>query len=328
MDPPTYDALEIPLRWEMNSGSAARSITRIPCRHVYYHDGVFLKRSDVSIDREFRSPAIAVKSFISARSSQNNGRDDRHLRRPLSRSVGIQPPPDHSRFYHAELGRGVDFYFCGLPKQWRLPFRAYHSGMYFKNGVPIGYFEGLSFFERMEVGFNLCYTFRDGETAWLYARTLKVFRDRLGVRCFTIDPYQLGDENEEAIASGAYWFYRKLGFQPVREEIAQLSALEEEKIRNQPGYRTSAAILRRLARLPLVYGNAPEWGHFSLRKLGQKIERGSGQGAWESLLGRVGSERTAKKILHAKMAPEETGYLRLLQKSPQLREQVLRLGRA
>ncbi len=46
--------------------------------------------------------------------------------------------------------------------------------MIYKNGVPIGYFEGLSLFERMESGFNLYYTFRDGETAWLYARTLNV----------------------------------------------------------------------------------------------------------------------------------------------------------
>ena len=200
--------------------------------------------------------------------------------------------------------------------------------MYFKNGVPLGYFEGLSFFERMEVGFNLYYTFREGESAWLYARTLKLFAERLGVTCFTIDPYQLGHENEEAIASGAYWFYRKMGFRPVTEDIASLSAHEEQKILERPGYRTPAATLRRLAHMPLVYGDAPEWGHFSLHKLGQKIERATGRGAWECLLARVSSERTAKKILRAKMGPEETAYLGLLQKSPRLREQVLRMGRA
>jgi hypothetical protein len=199
--------------------------------------------------------------------------------------------------------------------------------MYFKNGVPLGYFEGLSFFEHLEAGFNLYYTFREGETAWLYARTLKFFRERLGVRCFTVDPYQLGHENDEAIASGAYWFYRKLGFQPVTEEIASLSAQEEERIHSRPGYRTPPATLRRLARMPLLFGEALEWGHFSLRHLGQKIERGTGQSAWESLLTRVSSERTAKKILRAKMAPEETSYLRLLQKSPRLRQQILRMGR-
>jgi hypothetical protein len=327
VDPSTYDALEIPLRWDVGSSAAARSMTRIPCGHVFYHNGPLLKRSDVSIEQEFRSPAIGVKRLASV-----------HAQRIMDTLIGTSAVryrelwgfshPDHTHFYHADFGRGVDFYYGGLPKQWRLPFRAYHSGMYFKNGVPIGYFEGLSFFERMEGGFNLYYTFREGETAWLYARTLKLFRDRLGIRRFTVDPYQLGDGNEEAIASGAYWFYRKLGFQPVNEETAHLSAQEEDKIRTRPGYRTSAATLRRLARMPLVYGDSTEWGHFSLHKLGQKIERGTGLSAWESLLARVTSERTAKKIMRAKMAPEETGYLRLLQKSPQLREQVLRVGRA
>ena len=181
----------------------------------------------------------------------------------------------------------------------------------------------------MEVGFNLYYTFREGEDG--LALRLNFESCSATVWAFAVLPsilYQLGEENEEAIASGAYWFYRKLGFQPVTEEIAHLSAMEEEKIHTRPGYRTPASTLRRLARMPLVYGDAPEWGHFSLRKLGQKIERGTGQSAWESLLARVSSERTAKKIMRAKMAPEETGYLRLLQKSPRLREQVLRLGRA
>ncbi len=104
--------------------------------------------------------------------------------------------------------------------------RAYHAGMMFKNGVPVGYVECLSLFERMEVGFNLYYTFREGETAWLYARLLRLFRQYAGVTCFSIDPYQIGHENEEAIESGAFWFYRKLGFRPVEPEIARLMDAE------------------------------------------------------------------------------------------------------
>ncbi len=326
LDPPTYDALEIPLRWEVASSTAARSRTRIARRQVFYHDRPFLKRDDISLAQEFRSPAIPVKRLPSARAQtiMDTMLDTSAVR---YRELWGFSHPDLSRFYHADFGRGVDFYYCGVPKGWRLPFRSYHAGMYFKNGVPLGYFEGLSFFEHLEAGFNLYYTFREGETAWLYARTLKFFRERLGVKCFTVDPYQLGHENDEAIASGAYWFYRKLGFQPVTEETERLSAQEEERIHSRPGYRTPPATLRRLARMPLLFGEALEWGHFSLRHLGQKIERGTGQSVWESLLARVSSERTAKKILRAKMAPEETGYLRLLQKSPSLRQQILRMGR-
>jgi hypothetical protein len=220
----------------------------------------------------------------------------------------------------------VDFFFFGVPKKWRLPFRAYDAGMFFKNGVPIGYFEGLSFFERMEMGFNLYYTFREGETAWLYARTMKLFHEQRGVDCFTIDPYQLGHDNEEAIASGAYWFYRKLGFRPVTEEIQRISAREERRIATKPGYRTPPATLRRLASMPLVYGDALEWGRFSLPKLAKSIERGDGRHPWAALLHKTGGLLKESEILRAKNAPEETGYLRLLQQSPKLRERVLELG--
>ena len=84
--------------------------------------------------------------------------------------------PDAANVFHADLGRGMDFYFFGAARKWRLPKRDYSCGMYFKNGVPIGYVEVLwprhPKGGRMEVGFNLYYTFRQGETAWLYARFL------------------------------------------------------------------------------------------------------------------------------------------------------------
>src|SRR5207302_7603552 len=116
-----------------------------------------------------------------------------------------------------------------------------------KNGVPVAYFEGLSLFERMESGFNLYYTFRDGETAWLYARILRLMRQLLGVTVFSIDPYQSGHENEEGIESGAFWFYRKLGFRPVRPDVMKLTLAEERRIAVDPGWRNSACTLRRLA---------------------------------------------------------------------------------
>jgi hypothetical protein len=57
----------------------------------------------------------------------------------------------------------VQIFVFGVPPEWRLPLRAYHSALFFKKGVPIGYVEVLSLFERAELGFNLYYTFREGE---------------------------------------------------------------------------------------------------------------------------------------------------------------------
>ena len=82
---------------------------------------------------------------------------------------------DAARVFKAELGRGVEVFIIGVPPGLRLPLRAYHAAMIFKNGVPVGYFEGLSLFERMKTGFNLSYPFLYGYTAWLSARFLSFF---------------------------------------------------------------------------------------------------------------------------------------------------------
>ncbi|HVQ37124.1 MAG TPA: hypothetical protein VMS31_06310, partial [Pyrinomonadaceae bacterium] len=184
------------------------------------------------------------------------------------------------RVFKTHVGRGVDVFIIGLPPHRRLPLRAYHAAMIFKNGVPVGYFEGLSLFERMESGFNLYYTFREGETAWLYARILNIFRHLLGVTAFTLDPYQIGYENEEGIESGAFWFYRKLGFRSTDPDVMKVVLDEERKMTTRPGYRTSARTLRKLARAPMIFeleSNAAttsgDWDRFQVRSIGFAVAR-------------------------------------------------------
>jgi hypothetical protein len=146
----------------------------------------------------------------------------------------------------ARPGRGVELFLVGIQRGRRLPLRSAYGGFVVKNGVPIGYIEGLAFLERLEIGFNMYYTFREGESAWIYAQVLKLHRDALGVTSFSIDPYQLGYENDEAIESGAFWFYRKLGFRPTDPSVRFLVEREEARIATRPGYRSSPATLRRL----------------------------------------------------------------------------------
>jgi hypothetical protein len=190
--------------------------------------------------------------------------------------------------------------------------------MFFKNGVPAGYVEVLSFFERAEVGFNLYYTLREGESAWLYARLLRLFRQILGVKVFSVDPYQVGHENDEALDSGAFWFYRKLGFRPLDPEAAQLVAREEDRIRRTPGYRSPRSTLQKLARSYLLYESADAeqgaWDHFRIRTLATRCSR-------------TGIPACPPAILKAKSGPDEARYLRLMQRDASLRAQMIERGR-
>ena len=265
--------------------SATRSGMRLPvnARSVFYHRGPLIQRREISLREELKKPAPVLE-----RLSARQGEKILDLAREAStlryRELYGFTHGDPSRVLKIHIGRGVDIFVMGVPADKRLPLRAYHAAMIFKNGVPVGYFEGLSICERMESGFNLYYTFRDGETAWLYAHTLHIFRRLLGVTVLTLDPYQIGYENEEGIESGAFWFYRKFGFRPTSLAVMKLVLNEEKKIATRSGYRTPARTLRRLSESPMIFelentgrslnGSKPgDWDRFHLRNIGLAVQR-------------------------------------------------------
>jgi hypothetical protein len=221
---------------------------------------------------------------------------------------------DPGHVVRADLGRGVEAFVSTVPREHRLPLRAYHAGMFFKNAVPIGYIECLTLFEHMEVGFNLYYTFREGETAWLYARLLRLFKQLLPVSCFAVDPYQVGHHNEEAIESGAFWFYRKLGFRPANPRVDRLLAREEAKMRANPAHRTKPAMLRRLAAGWMLYevpsSRTGDWDTFETRRAAMAL----------------GAAPLPPAIQRAKNAPDESTYVRALLRDPAFRRRILKLG--
>ena len=321
-DPDVYDSLQLPLTWRIGSSRSSRSSQRSPVRSLFPHREPLLRRCDVSLERELAGPPLPVRRLPvpQARRILDAILETSAMRH---RELYGFSHPEEAAVYHAEAGRGVEIYFFGVPAEWRLPLRAYHAGMFFKNGVPAGYVELLSFFERAEVGFNLYYTFREGESAWLYARLLRLFHQVLGVTCFSVDPYQIGHENAEAVDSGAFWFYRKLGFRPTDPEVARLVAREESRMRKTPGYRSSQRTLERLAEGYMLYEipgtESGEWDQFRIRTLAQRLQRAKPGSA---------EERAVKEMARAKRRGEESKYLHWTQGNRKLREMCVKWGRA
>ena len=319
-----YESLNLPLTWEIATARTSRSHLRLPGRKLYCHREPLLRRSDISLRPRTGRAAMPVKRLArpEARKILDLILDTSAMR---YRELYGFSHPDESAVFHADAGRGVEIYFFGVPPAWRLPLRAYHAGMFFKNGVPAGYVELLSLFERAEVGFNLYYTFREGESAWLFARLLRLFHQVLGVNCFSIDPYQIGLENPEAIDSGAFWFYRKLGFRPVEPEVLALAEREERQMRRNPGHRSSRRTLEKLAATYLLYeGPSAEkgvWDKFRIRNVALAITR-AGQTDWSAMPDLA----EGKEIFQAKQEASEAQYLRLMQRDPRLRAAFLKLG--
>jgi hypothetical protein len=304
-----FESMQAPLTWRMGTSRASRSRLRLPVRSLYLQREPLLRRSDVSLALELDADPLPIRRLAlpETRRILDLILDTSAMR---YRELYGFSHPEESAVFHAAAGRGVDIYFFGVPPAWRLPLRGYHGGMFFKNGVPAGYVELLSLFERAEVGFNLYYTFREGESAWIYARLLRLFRQVLGVTCFSVDPYQIGHENSEAVDSGAFWFYRKLGFRATNQEVARLVEREENRMRQTPVYRSSRRTLERLAEGYILYEmpgtESGDWDHFSIRTLAQKLQRGV--------------------LPAAKPRGAESRYLRLMQKDVRLRATFLKWG--
>ncbi|MFZ1007375.1 MAG: hypothetical protein WAN65_11090 [Candidatus Sulfotelmatobacter sp.] len=265
-----YDSLRLPIRWKLENLKLSRTRNWTRPRRFHFHNEPLILRSEVSLASELSRPAPKLEklSVAEGESVMNAIREIMVVRYRELYGTTLGDP--HS-VVRADLGRGVVMHFWGLPPDRRLPLRAYVAGYTLKNGVPVNYIEAIGLCEWIEVGFNTFYTYRQGETAWIYAQALRCLRALTGAECISIYPYQIGQNNDEAIDSGAFWFYRKLGFRPGRPDLQNLCEKEEEKIAANPKYRTPRRILKRLAEAHMFYdipdGNGFVSG-YALRRAG------------------------------------------------------------
>jgi hypothetical protein len=275
-----FESLRMPVRWHLDNSRASRTRNWRTVRQVYYHNEPLLTRRDVSLQHELarRPPELVRLSRAQGESILDLIREVMLVR---YRELYGTTLGDARSVVLADVGKGVSIYLWNLPPERRLPLRAYVAGLTLKNGVPINYIEAIALFEWMEVGFNTFYTFRGGEAAWTFAQVLRCLCSLMGTTCVSMYPYQLGHNNEEAIESGAFWFYRKLGFRPGRNDLLHLAEREEARIARNPKYRTPAKTLRRLAESHMFYevpgSEVGAWDQFSTRNIGLQVNRRMGK---------------------------------------------------
>ena len=241
-----FGSLELPIRWSLADCNATRTHAQRRTRTIFFHRENLIQRRDVSLASELAKPPLKLNR-VSVREGQTIITMCREATSVRYRELYGTTRGDTSDVVRADVGRGVEIFLWGLPANKRLPLRAYQAGFTLKNGRPINYIEAISLFECMEIGFNTFYAYRDGETAWIYAQVLRALHRRLGVKCISVYPgYQIGKDDEEALASGAFWFYGNSDSAPVKRELEHLAKREEAKIAAETGYRTPLRTLRRL----------------------------------------------------------------------------------
>ncbi len=148
----------------------------------------------------------------------------------------------------ADCGRSFQVALVGVLPRWRDPLESLYFFLILKNGVPVAYGPAAVFLGCCELGINLFPEFRGGETRYLYAQFMRVLYHLLGADYFFLTSYGMGENNDEALRTGAFWFYRKLGLRPTNPAVEKLARAEEARKAANPRHRSDLRTLRRLSR--------------------------------------------------------------------------------
>ncbi len=176
----------------------------------------------------------------------------RHLREidPITFSS-----PELVSYY--KLSRGISVALFGMTPQRRHPVDSYMGYVVFKNGLPVAYAGSWILFDSARIGLNVFPAYRGGESQYLFQQVMNLHEQVYHLNRFTVDPYQIGKDNNDGIKSGAFWLYYRLGFQPIKDEQKKVAEEEFRNIKKVKGYRSPFKILEMLAdsRMELVMNN-------------------------------------------------------------------------
>jgi hypothetical protein len=245
-----YDTLSPAMVLRPGPGTPNRTHAKAPVPRVVFQRGP-LDAARPDLAREVPRIPVTVHE-VSAREGA------RYV--DMVREAMVTRARDLDAFSHAtagdvrlcDLGEGLSLAVLGVEPDRRLLLECVYGALTLKNGVPIGYVLFSSLFGSTEVAFNVFDTFRGAEAARVLARVLAAARRLFGTSTFSIDPYQLGHfGNEEGLASGAWWFYYKLGFRPRDRGALRLAARERAAMKRRPTHRSSRATLEALSSEPV-----------------------------------------------------------------------------
>jgi hypothetical protein len=158
-----------------------------------------------------------------------------------------------------KLSRGISIALMAMVPERRHPVDSYMGYVAFKNGLPIAYAGSWILFDSARIGLNVFPSYRGGESLYIFKQILRLHQKVYHLKRFSVDPYQIGKDNDDGIKSGAFWVYHHIGFRPVLEEQKKIAETEAAKIQEQKGYRSPLPVLKKLAnsRMELILSGKP-----------------------------------------------------------------------
>ena len=239
-----YDAAEIPLVWDVADSRYSKHRNVLVRVDVYTREAGMRKRPrtpKADIRRPLKVMRLPVGDGtrlidIAMASLAVRYRETYHFNHANPHEV-----------YLAYVGKGVSVAIFGLLPEHRFALECTMGYLVLSNGVPIGYGGSSALFKQVNTGVNIFDDFRGSEAAFLWTQVMRVYHSLTGCTRFIANDYQFGGDNTEALKSGAFWFYYRLGYRPIAADIRKLAQREFTKIRRDRSYRSNIKTLRKLA---------------------------------------------------------------------------------
>lgn len=226
-----YDAAEVPIRCSLADSGLSKGNNRLPGRKIFYRSNAMRARVSAA-KREILRPirriahldaeagARAIDTAMSSLAVRH--RETNHFN---------HANPDE--VYVADVGEGIRIIVTGLKHEHRYPLETTMGFLIVSNDVPVGYGGSSALFRQANTGINIFAEFRGSEAAWFWVQVMRTIRQLTTCNRFVANPYQFGAGNTEALNSGAFWFYYRLGYRPVLKDVRDLARAEFRQVQGR-----------------------------------------------------------------------------------------------
>jgi hypothetical protein len=239
-----YNAAELQLVWDLRGAALSKSLNRMPVASIQVRSRGMRKRVP-DVKKEIMRPVDALNRLpprfgsrlidVAMASMAVRHRETIHFNFASPKEV-----------YLADVGEGVSVAVFGLQPKYRYPLECTMGYLILSNGVPVGYGGASALFRQVNTGINIFDEYRGSEASYLWLQVMRVYHHLTGCTRFIANPYQFGGDNAEALESGAFWFYYRLGYRPILPGVRKLAQREWRRMRRNKAHRSDVRTLRRL----------------------------------------------------------------------------------
>ncbi|MDZ4724268.1 MAG: hypothetical protein SGI97_10250 [candidate division Zixibacteria bacterium] len=251
-----FDQLDLGILWTLTNSPASRTLKRVagPGTH-YQKEGLKGRSADLRAELD---KAPTDLTLVSAKVGQQYVDDIKEALGVRIRELFSLTGANPNEVYINDPGRGLRIVIYGSNPGIRLPLESNFGAMLIRNNIPIGYGVCATLFDRAEIAINVFPAFRSGESAFIIEQFFRLFHHHFGAQTLFVRSYQIGDNNDEALESGSFWFYYKLGFRSVQPNVRLLAEKEYKRIIEGKGYRSPIRMLKRLAISDMFFSIDPQ----------------------------------------------------------------------